>query len=509
MIPIPGERLWVLGLIVALGMLGGSLLGNLGAPWTDKIDANGACWSQSAHNTLRAGLLTTAGVPSAFYFGPLPIPSDRYYTHHPPLLSLLLTGMFAVFGERESVARILPITCSLVSVVLLWLLVKSCTNGRTASFSALCFAAMPMELRYGRMVNFEPVNLVWMLSGLLCLRLWEQTHQRRWHLLILGSLFLSLWTAWLGYLFVLVLCVTLLLSSARPHRHLALVLLGLSAASFALFLLQAQSVQPDAFHGLVAAMNRRMARGVFQVPWLHWARRMAGSLFSHIQPVLWVLGAVGGIVIWRSRNREALRWLGWRAFGFLVMSVVYVVGFRNQSSIHDYASFYFTVPVAIGAAVALDSFSRWCERGSCAIRTGCVAGTCVFLALLMWSGESRALRLRSQFHILAHTAAEPPGLIPDLGKRIRASFSEDTAVVCNFLPDYGPQLHYYAQRELLNGVFTSNEWKEIMAVPENAPVGGVIWMDEPRAIGVLSSLPRGVTKEITIQGSRFTIWRSE
>ena len=54
----------MLGLLVAFSVLGWGLLRDVAAPWTDNIDANGACWSQSAHNTLRAGLKATLGVPS-------------------------------------------------------------------------------------------------------------------------------------------------------------------------------------------------------------------------------------------------------------------------------------------------------------------------------------------------------------------------------------------------------------------------------------------------------------
>ena len=94
------SKVWVVGLFVALGVLSWALFRNFTEPWIDKIDFNSACWSQSAHNTVRAGLLATKGVPTAFYFGPLPIPPSGYYTHHPPLLSLMLAGMFAVLGEK-------------------------------------------------------------------------------------------------------------------------------------------------------------------------------------------------------------------------------------------------------------------------------------------------------------------------------------------------------------------------------------------------------------------------
>ena len=186
------SRSWMAGLLVALGGLGWGLSRDVAAPWTDNIEANGACWSQSAHNTLRAGLPATAGVPSAFFFGSPPIPPEGYYTHHPPLLSLMLMGMFAVFGEKEWVARALPIAFSICGLVLLWWLVRRCAGLRAAAFCGIHFAAMPMQLHYGRMVNFEPIGLVWMLGAVACLRQWEQTGAGSWRWLMLALLVLAL-----------------------------------------------------------------------------------------------------------------------------------------------------------------------------------------------------------------------------------------------------------------------------------------------------------------------------
>jgi hypothetical protein len=45
----------------------------------------------------------------------------------------MLAGMFAVLGEKEWVARLLPIAFSLVSVVLLWALMKDCAGRRNFS----------------------------------------------------------------------------------------------------------------------------------------------------------------------------------------------------------------------------------------------------------------------------------------------------------------------------------------------------------------------------------------
>src|SRR6266487_2198730 len=369
------SKVWVLGLFVALGVLSWALFRNFMGPWIDQIDYNGACWSQSAHNTMRAGLLTTTGVPSAFYFGPLPIPPSGYYTHHPPLLSLMLAGMFAVLGEKEWVARLLPITFSLVGVVLLWAIIKDCAGSRAATFGALLFAVMPMELVYGRMVNFEPVNLVWMLGGLFCLRRWEQTGGRGWRNWMLAAFVLSLWTAWLGYMFVLILSVHFFTTRHKRDPRLALLLL----------------------EDCVAAVRRWISRKGWHgsnVTWKDWGWWISRTLFIRIHPMAWALAVIGGVWLLRyQRKDEPLRWLGWVALCFVVLSAFYVVVFRRASYVHPYAQFYFIVPVAIAGGIAVEAFARWCEsRASCARAAGFVAIVGVY-AWLVFSGERQGLVL--------------------------------------------------------------------------------------------------------------------
>jgi hypothetical protein len=506
------SAIWLLGLVAAFGVLSWGLFRDFAQPWSSYIDYNGACWSQSAHNTLRVGLRSTAGVPCAFYFGPLPIPPSGYYTHHPPLLSLMLAGMFTVFGEHEWVARLLPITFSLGGLVLLWQIVRECAGNRAAAFSAMLFAAMPMELFYGRMVNFEPINLVWMLAGLLCLRRYGQTGRACWHYWMLVAFVLALWTAWLGYMLVLIVSLHFFITPRRRKPRLALLLIVLCVASAALFLMHVRLVLPHAWQELTYAFTRRMSSQIAasgpKFTWSVWCRRIGETLMVHIQPVAWALALIGTVWVLRWRKTdEGLRWLGWAAGCFFALSAIYVAVFRNASYIHDYASFYFSVPVAMISGVALEAFAGRCEmRG----RGGEAGGFAAILAVLSWlvfTGEWQALALNKPFHILDSDKSESTELIPELGRAIHDKFPEDTKVICNFLTCYGPQLPYYAQRTILNCIVAPRDWINATKDPRNAPVGGVVWLGEPVAMEVLAALPAGSREEMNVRGVPFCFWR--
>jgi hypothetical protein len=210
------------------------------------------------------------------------------------------------------------------------------------------------------------------------------------------------------------------------------------------------------------------------------------------------------LLVIQRRDDRSLRQLGWSAGCFFVLSVVYIFAFRNASAIHDYASFYFTVPVAVMAAVGLDRASHWYDRRGIAL-----AGTAVTLAILGYLaivGQRETVELRRPFRILSDDQPEPVELIPELGRAMRDRFGTDVAIICNFLPTYGPHLHYYAQHELLPSVFTADGWTEVIADPANAPVGGVVWLGDSRAQEILAKLPPGPQERVTICGIPFCFW---
>ena len=503
------QRRWAALFALVLVWLASALSANITRPWINALDYNGAVWSQSAHNILRAGFAQTLGASSGFYFGPLPIPAWGYYLHHPPLLHLVITALFAVFGEHEWVARLLPIACSLTSLILLWLLVRSCAGGRMATLSAAVFACLPMELRYGQMVNFEPCVLMLILGALLCLRYRDVSGKAFWQHGALGLILAGLWVDWAMYIFVVSLCVGWL-GHSRDGRRFARTLLIVALLSAAVYLIRIQVLRPDAWQNLTNALVMRLGvSGSNHFTEFQWIRRVFGSLLVHFLPLGWVLAMAGSVITFRARRRdEGLHWLFRACVCVFVMDALFVGIFQNDSYIHQYISFYFVPPVAIMAGIALDRLVTFFQI-TLIMRKLAVVGelsVCLLLLAMGSRGMLQTRELQHQFRILDHRTPEPPNLIPELGSAIRRDFPPGTRVLCNFLPQYGPQLAYYAQRDILNNLSEYRFWQRYLKDLAK-PVGGVVWMAPTSSRDLIAKLPPGSKQFLKFGDLSFCLWK--
>ncbi|MDD5351329.1 MAG: glycosyltransferase family 39 protein [Chthoniobacteraceae bacterium] len=477
-------------------------------PWVNQIDFNGAVWSQAAHNILRAGLLETQGASTAFYFGPLPIPNAGYYLHHPPLLHLGIAVLFSLLGEHEWVARMVPIVCTLCSALLLWLLVRDTLGRRTALFCTAVFASLPMSLRYGTMVNFEPVVLCLILAALYALRHWEQTGRPVWKTLFFASLLVGMWVDWAMHLFALALFAWWMTRPGRPARRLAWTVLAMTGICGLLYLVHTQFLRPDALQDLQRTFLVRVASDAkYKFTFWQWAAKVSASLVHHF---LWTgLGAaaIGGIIAYRRRKEPGVAWIGWASFMVFAMDAVFVGVFQNDSYIHEYIPFYFIVPVSVLAGIALNQLAQTVENAPAHWARPVGNAAAILLAAAgIWLGQVRTETLQGRFCILDLQKKESEALIPALGKIIRSHFSPETRVLCNFMPYYGPQLEYYARREVAPNLSEPEDWKPYIQKTDG-DVGGIVWMGDDDAPAILANLPPGKKEFVRLENESFCLWQ--
>jgi hypothetical protein len=513
-------KIWVVLFLAALVFLTASLFRTIKVPWVEEDNFYGALYSQAAHNLLRAGPGATAGVPATLYFGPLPIPPDAYYVHHPVLMPLLVSAAVAVFGETEWAVKLAPILCSLLSVLFLWLLVSETVGKRAGALTAAFFVTLPMELHYGDLVDFEPFLVMWILAALVCLRRWQVGRENKWAI-VAGVCFLcALWTDWPAYLFICGIALSLWLKKEKRGRWFAMALFGMAALSFAAFLLQIRHANPAAWRDLWTAMTMRLGSGMqpgssgtpagaaLHFTFGEWVQRIFQSLGQDYLLVTWLFVLAGIVYIIRSRKQPGFRWLGGAVLQMAIPGILYMALLRNWSFVHDWASFFCIGSIAILGGLGLEAVWNWMDRGSRPQFVRAAAGVATF-GLFVWlatAGFVRAEEQRSQLLILDGTVREPSNLIPDVGRYLAKIFPAEATILCNFDPNYSP-VSYYAQRTVITNLGSSVEWQFAVSAAHPRGVGGIVWLDAPSAAEILQLLPKDEVTPVEIDGIRFAVWK--
>ena len=503
-----GWKLLALILVVIQAVV---LCGRMSHPWTYNDDYNGAFWAQAARNLGKAGFLANAGVPAPLYFGSPPIPADALYVHHPTFLADMMAADRALLGESEAAARAAPIFFSLLTSILLWSYTSYCLGVRTATFALAMYIAQPMELHYGQMVNFEAPELFFLLAALCCFNLWRARRDGRLAagLYILSALALA--TDWQGYLLIIFLALQLAGRRHAGYRRMAVTLLLLGLASGILFLAQIRLADAGAWQELFHALKERVSQtDVSGVAFTsaQWLQKVLNDLTTLYTPLAWIIAAAGAVVAYLPRRRTApMEWMPRNIAGTLfLIGALYVRGLRNQSYIHDFAGFYFLIPIAIFSGIFFDQLLDYLDTRILRRRLACAVTVCLVPAALIYFGIRKLENIDTQFCILDDDESEPVNLIPHLGHVIDGALPADALVLSNFDRYYSP-LPYYAQREMINGLRTYGEWQGAIADAKPQPVGGIVWTGDPEAGELLSHLPPSEKAKVVVDNIPFVLWK--
>ena len=121
-------------------------------------------------------------------------------------------------------------------------------------------------------------------------------------------------------------------------------------------------------------------------------------------------------------------------------------------------SFYFVAPVAIITGTPFDRLITFFQIRFAPFKFARAGQLSTYLLLLAMGicGTSQAKALELQFRILDYKTTEPSNLIPELGDAIRRDFPPGTCVLCNFLPEYGPQFAYFHFRETFSTTYLAS-----------------------------------------------------
>lgn len=355
-----------------VALFAANLVRDVDGAWTGFHDWNGAFYSYLARNLLRYPIEVTRLLP-VVAIGPTAPAADAVvrYANHPPGIEWLLAGSFALLGESEASARLVPITASLLT---LWLLLRivSATHGPAAAVLAgLFFATMPMTAFFGRMVDQEPLCLLCMMSATWA---WFARTGRISTVLPRGACRAILWAGlaggilidWVCVLFAGVLFVAAVWSARRGEtRFISAMELGIVAA-IALAAVLLHLVYGGLGGSWAALADMFFSRSSVTAS----VGKPLRDIASRGGPLQMTLDNVGGAVFVLALPGMFTMFRGARVKIAGPMAVVTLVGvawvllFWPQFLRHNYWQYYLAPTFATAAACGVLTVHDWLARRS-------------------------------------------------------------------------------------------------------------------------------------------------
>lgn len=445
-------RRFVVWACLLAGAYGLGLTRDIAEPWYGVHDWNGAFFSQLARNFLRYPWSVHHGMPIVAAGAAIPGPEDSsIYATHPPALVWMVAGAFRIFGESEWAARLVPILFSLGTFALLLWLTSKAHGWRVAALAGLFYAAMPMSVYFGRMVDHEAVCLFCMVAAAAGWVLVQRGGARRgWGLaIVLAALWLGIWVDWVVVIFGGLMTAWMgLLALRRRGRWGDFALLGIgglvaigSMVSFivyaglggrwgdlvAIFLSRAEAhadikgagtagvwwwhlsdnvtwlLGLFAIAGIVVSMVRCRTGGLFPTP-----GRGGAPVDSAATPATaglpggasgesFVISGRGGVSGAATAARAGLNLIA-------VTAVLWLVVFWKQFERHEYWMFYTGPAIAIFAAIGILTLVDIARRAR---------ATASVLALAVLVPVAVMIEVHFRNELFAHIHQVPPQAIQD------------------------------------------------------------------------------------------------
>jgi hypothetical protein len=366
----PRQGAFTLWVIVYVAIWTGAMWLTLNHRFDRRMDWNTSYFSITARNLLHDGFVADRG---GMYLTAGDFKGQReFYAGHPPLTSWLLTGWMRALGDGDRVIRALPLTFTVLNLLLLYALVRRVFGAPAALAATVICSLLPMTAYYGQIVNMEPFVLTFMLLAALGYLAWARRGSTLGFLMLFVAVVLGCWTDWPMYLFTGFLAVAHFLSRrdaaesrGRPIAA-SLFLLILPVLMFGVFwvylkingadlswLLERATVrmtataegytQPSRFGGYQKLLGRVTHTGELR-DWFI-------SLFT---PAALLLAALGALLWPRWSRRlalasgEASRRAAFRILLCLVLTqLLYTLAFPEGAWRHEFWQYYLVVPVAV------------------------------------------------------------------------------------------------------------------------------------------------------------------
>ena len=348
-------RRHILDLIVILsvGVLTLAVLTiGINKPLNGHHDYNNRFFSQVARNYLKYDLsVTRLGQLISYDTKTF---TKEYYTHHPILLPLTLSGSIFIFGYSPWSVRLVPIIFSIGTLIFFYLLLRRFFSIPIALISLGYWIVSPMFLYFGKMADHESPTLFFVTLSIYAYVLYYQTKIKRYWRLCFLTVFVAQYFGWPGYYLAAILFVV-------DRNWLFLII---SSFNFAIFLFHTWVLTGSLIGGglwdiLLFRMGLRPLSWVREdYTMVQLAKQEISWSFHFFNPVFFFFTCASSLYIFVKtlfERKFTLQFKVW--FIFLFVAFVHVFLFKTGAWRHDYWLYYFlpvySISTAIGATVII------------------------------------------------------------------------------------------------------------------------------------------------------------
>jgi hypothetical protein len=278
--------------------------------------------------------------------------SPQYYLHHPQLLSVILSVFYKLFGETFWAGRLVVISFSIGSLILLTLLAFEIKGKQFAISVFVAASLIPAAAIFGRMIDMEPLVLFFTLVSFWSVVKYSATKKKRYVFALLSAVILGTLSDWpMTYVSVLlaIYCFN------KQHKRLAISIVLTAAITESVFLGYVY-VLLGGFSDLISAILQRSAGTLVSLPlWpFIWFATISLRLVIYFQPIflasslLYLLHALRRFKKGNAQDVDMFLVL------FFLLGILYVLPFPEGSFGHAYWVYYFLPFVAFGSALFLE-----------------------------------------------------------------------------------------------------------------------------------------------------------
>lgn len=328
---------------------------NLNKPFIGHHDFTNAFDGTIAKNYLKYGILNIKfGQISSLISTDILNPAN-FYTHYPPLLTLLVAFSFGIFGVVEWAERLVPAIFSLIGVISLYLICQKVWNRRIAFFGALFYILNPMFIYFGSMAVPDPPALGLSLLGFYLYLKWldDKQDNKIFFWLCLAFIIRALLSWTIFYFGILLILHSLIVKKFEYKLFLPtlIIFFGVILQLIHAYFLTGSLVGG----GIIQALNDRLngqnlSFGGLDFSLKNYLRQEISWIGAYFTKTMLVLSFLGVLAFFKKNNRIQNATL----LMFFLFGALHIAIFSKYIFVHDFLNIYLLPFLAIAAALGLD-----------------------------------------------------------------------------------------------------------------------------------------------------------